>query len=229
MSLAQITDWALGLVPLWGPWIVGLTTFLSCLALPVPASLLMIAAGAFVASGDLRLAPVVTAALAGALIGDQVGFWIGRRLGQILPDPASRRGRLIAQALAALEARGAAAVFLSRWMFSALGPWVNFAAGASGFGHRRFSVAGSLGELVWVALYVGLGLAFGANLEAAADLASNALGLMAAGTVTLACGWWLARAARARRGLARPPAPQDAAPPPEIRSEAQPDALPDPR
>ncbi len=198
MSLAALTDWALGVLPLWGPWLLGLTTFLSCLALPVPSSLMMIAGGAFVASGDLALAPVAGAALGGAIAGDQAGFWLGRRLGELLPGPETKRGRLIAQALAALEARGAISVFLSRWMFSALGPWVNLAAGASGFARGHFTVAGIAGELVWVALYIGLGAAFGANLQAAADLASNALGLMAAGAVALASGWWLWRAARAR-------------------------------
>ena len=87
-------------------------------------------------------------------------------------------------------------VFLSRWMFSALGPWVNLAAGASGFAHHRFTAADVLGEAVWVAAYVGLGIAFGANLQAAADLAGSALGFMAAGAVAVALGWWLLRAAR---------------------------------
>jgi len=198
MSLAELTSWALGLLPVWGPWLLGLTTFLSCLALPVPSSLMMIAGGAFVASGDLGLAPVAASALGGAVAGDQAGFWLGRRLGELLPGPETKRGRLIAQALGALEARGAVSVFLSRWMFSALGPWVNLAAGASGFQRARFTAAGVAGELVWVVLYVGLGAVFGANLQAAADLASNALGLMAAGAVALASGWWLWRAARTR-------------------------------
>ena len=220
-GLSALTDWALGVLPLWGPWALALITFLSCLALPVPASLIMIAGGAFVATGDLALGPVAGAAFAGALAGDQLGFALGRRLGRLLPGAQTRRGRLIAQALAALEARGAAAVFLSRWMFSALGPWVNFAAGASGFGHRRFSFAGALGEAVWVGLYIGLGLAFGSNLQAAADLASNTLGLMAAGTVTLATGWWLLSALRSRSARAA------CAPEPDTDGETVP--LPDPR
>ncbi|MDD8024488.1 MAG: hypothetical protein PHX82_15415, partial [Paracoccaceae bacterium] len=114
----------------------------------------------------------------------------------LLPAAGSRRGKLIASALDQLARKGAVTVFFSRWMFSALGPWVNFAAGASGFRHHRFTLAGIAGEAVWVSVYVGLGITFGANLQAAADLASNALGLMAAGAVAVALGWWLWRAAR---------------------------------
>jgi membrane protein DedA with SNARE-associated domain len=167
----------------------------------------MIASGAFVASGDLALASVSGAAFGGAVLGDQAGFWLGRKAGRLLPAPETKRGKLVAAALAQLARRGAVTVFFSRWMFSALGPWVNLAAGASGFAHARFSLAGVLGEAVWVLVYVGLGIAFGANLQAAADLASNALGMMAAGALALALGAWLWRAARTpARAPARTPA-----------------------
>ncbi|MDF2142788.1 VTT domain-containing protein [Paenirhodobacter sp. CAU 1674] len=199
MSNAALTDWVLAQLPLYGPWLLGMTTFLSCLALPVPASLMMIASGAFVATGDLSLPAIGGAAFAGAVSGDQAGFWLGRRAGRLLPAPDSRKGKLISAALAQLARKGAVTVFLSRWLFSALGPWVNLAAGASGFRHPRFTLAGVLGEAVWVGAYVGLGIAFGANLQAAADLASNALGLMAAGAMAVALGWWLWRAARQPR------------------------------
>lgn len=199
MSNAALTDWVLAQLPLYGPWLLGMTTFLSCLALPVPASLMMIASGAFVATGDLSLPAIGGAAFVGAVSGDQAGFWLGRRAGRLLPAPDSRKGKLISAALEQLARKGAVTVFLSRWLFSALGPWVNLAAGASGFRHPRFTLAGVLGEAVWVGAYVGLGIAFGANLQAAADLASNALGLMAAGAMAVALGWWLWRAARQPR------------------------------
>lgn len=198
-----MTDWILAQLPLYGPWLLALTTFLSCLALPVPSSLMMIASGAFVASGDLALTTVAGAAYGGALTGDQVGFWLGRKASRLLPAPGSKRGALIETAMGHLQRRGSVAVFFTRWMFSALGPWVNLAAGASGFAHHRFTLADVLGEAVWVTAYVGLGMAFGANLQAAADLASNALGFLAAGAVAVGLGWWLLR------NLRRAPATQD--------------------
>ncbi|RWR52481.1 DedA family protein [Sinirhodobacter ferrireducens] len=197
MSLADLSDWFLAQLPLYGPVLLGLTTFLSCLALPVPSSLMMIAAGAFVASGDLSLPMVAAAAYAGAVAGDQLGFLLGRRAGNFLPAPGTRRGDLIASAMASLRRRGTVTVFLSRWLFSALGPWVNLAAGASGFAHPRFALADLLGEALWVAAYVGLGIVFGANLQAAADLAANAVGFLGAGAAALALGAWLWHALRA--------------------------------
>lgn len=206
-----LLDALLEALPLYGPWLVGVTTFLSCLALPVPSSLMMIAAGAFAAAGDLSLAGVAGAAYGGALAGDQVGFFLGRRAAHLLPHPGTKRAALIATALEKLARNGALAVFLSRWLFSALGPWVNLAAGASGYSHRRFTLADIAGEAVWVVSYVGLGMVFGRNLDAAADLASSMLGLLAAGAVAIGLWLWL------RRTLRRPAPPEPALPLPEAQ------------
>ncbi|MFD2175358.1 DedA family protein [Rhodobacter lacus] len=209
-----LLDALLEALPLYGPWLVGLTTFFSCLALPVPSSLMMIAAGAFVASGDLSLLAVGSAAFGGALAGDQVGFFLGRRAGHLLPQPGTKRGALIATALENLARHGAVAVFLSRWLFAALGPWVNIAAGASGYSHRRFTLADIAGEVVWVLGYVGLGMVFGSNLDAAEDLAGNTLGLMATGAVAIGLGLWLLRTLR------RPAPPEPESPEPETPDTA---------
>lgn len=190
-----MTETLLQLLPVWGPWLVGLTTLLSCMMMPVPASMVMLAAGAFVGTGDLSLLGTGGAALAGALAGDQVGFWGGRFLRRLLPAPGTARGRLVKRAERQLEERGLVAVFLSRWLFSPLGPWVNLVAGATGFALLPFVLAGIAGEVIWVSLYIGLGIVFGSNLEAATELASSTLGLLAALAAALALGNWIWRRA----------------------------------
>ena len=85
-----MTDWLLAAVPGYGPWLVAAVTFLSCLALPVPASLLMLAAGGFAAAGDLALWQVAGGALAGAVAGDQAGL-LGGAGGRPCPDVAAWR------------------------------------------------------------------------------------------------------------------------------------------
>ncbi|MER5171467.1 DedA family protein [Thioclava kandeliae] len=187
----ELTDELLLLLPVWGPWLVALVTFCSCLALPVPASLVMLAGGAFVASGDLHLWSLAPAALGGALAGDRSGYAIGRLLARRLPEPESKRARLMAKAITRLDRNGGWAIFLSRWLFSPLGPYVNFAAGTARYPRHRFWVASIAGETVWVTLYLGLGMLFGANLSAAADLAGSMIGTIAAATVAVLLGRWL--------------------------------------
>lgn len=196
-----MTDTLLALVPEHGAWVIFIATLLSCLALPIPSSLLMMAAGAFIATGDLAALPVAGAALAGALLGDQLGFGIGHAGGiglwnRMLAGP--RTGPLAGRAQRSLHHRAGATVFFSRWLFSALGPWVNFAAGATRLGWRRFSLASVLGETLWVALYIGLGVIFGARLQDAGATAGSVIGALAAGLVAALLG----RALWQRRGAA---------------------------
>lgn len=183
-----MTEALFQLVPVYGVWIILAATFLSCLAVPIPSSLIMLAGGAFVASGDLPVLQVVAGAWIGAGLGDQVGYWAGRKGGVRVLQRAerSRHARDIAgKARRLIEAKGGGAVFLSRWLFSPLGPYVNLLAGAGGMMWRRFTLAGALGEAVWVTIYVSLGYSFAGSINRIADLAGNAVGLLSAGLVTI--------------------------------------------
>lgn len=196
-----MTDWLLALVPTYGLWLLATATFCSCLALPFPASILMLTAGGFVAAGDLDLTATFAAAAAGGIAGDQLGFWAGRKLGaplltRVRRDPA--RDKLVGRAVEMMEKRGVVGVFLTRWLFSPLGPWVNLTAGSAGFGWRRFSLASFAGEVVWAGLYVGMGYGFAGNIQAASDMLGSVLGLLAAGAVMVVLGLWLLRMLRQR-------------------------------
>jgi membrane-associated protein len=185
-----MTEVALDLVTGWGWVVLFFATFLSCLAVPVPASFVMLAGGAFASTGDLDLAEVVLAPFVGAILGDNLGFWIGRRAGQRLTKLRhSAPGQRAAQYLLR---RGTVAVYLSRWLFSPLGPYVNFLAGGAALPWRRFILADIAGEATWVGLYVALGYAFVGQISLIADALQDALGLLTALAVTalLAAELW---------------------------------------
>jgi len=189
-----LTDTLLALVPVYGAWLVGAITFASCLALPVPSSLALLAAGAFCATGDLSLPQVTAAALGGAVLGDQSGYLLGRR-GAGWLERATRsapRAHLMAEARRRLDSNAGTTVFLTRWLFSPLGPWVNLAAGATRVHWQRFAVASLAGEATWVAIYIGLGWAFAAQVDRMAELLGNLGGAMLGllGTVLLARAVW---------------------------------------
>lgn len=196
-----MTDWLLALVPTYGLWLLAATTFCSCLALPFPASILMLTAGGFVAAGDLVLWQTFGAAAAGGIAGDQVGFWAGRWLGKPLltrlrADPA--RDKLLGRAVDIMDKRGVVAVFLTRWLFSPLGPWVNLTAGSTSYAWLPFTIAGVAGEAVWSGLYVGMGYGFGGNIEAASDMLGSILGVLAGGGAVIILGYWLHSAIKAQ-------------------------------
>ena len=191
-----MSDWFLASVAAFGVPALALATFLSCLAIPLPSSMMMLAAGAFAASGDLGLATAALAALAGAVLGDQVGYALGRlgfrqAEGWLRHSPA--RAAVLDRARAEVQRHGMLTVFLSRWLFSVLGPYVNLIAGGAGLRWQTFTAAAVAGEAVWVSAYLGLGWAAGGQLAAVASLMGNASGLVASGAITLGLGWALWR------------------------------------
>jgi membrane-associated protein len=199
-----MTDWLLALVPQYGLWLLAATTFFSCLALPFPASILMLTAGGFAAAGDLVLWQAFSAAAAGGIAGDQLGYWAGRRFGgtflaRLRVDPA--RDKLLARADAFIERKGVMAVFFSRWLVSPLGPWVNLIAGSTAYAWPRFAVAGVAGESVWAGLYVGTGYAFAGNVEAASQMLGSVLGMVGGAGAVMALGYWLFGSAQGQAAL----------------------------
>lgn len=195
-----MTELPFAMVAEYGVAVLFISTFLSCLALPVPASMMMLAGGAFVASGDLSAPSAAAGAYAGALAGDQTGFGLGRAGGAALARrlrARPRRARLLARAHRVTERHGGAGVFISRWLLSPLGPYVNVAAGGAGLGWTRFTLWDAAGEAVWVGLYLGLGAIFSSRLEQVAAVLGNVVGLAVAVTVAALLAVMLHRLGRA--------------------------------
>ena len=120
-----MTETLLGLVPTFGPLAVFAATLLGCFGFPVPGSLVLLSAGSFVASGEMALAAVLFGGLAGAIIGDQAGYWLGAYGGEAIVQRLSRRHQSAAglSAARAFTLRwGKLGVFFSRWLVAPLGP-----------------------------------------------------------------------------------------------------------
>lgn len=186
-----MTEWLLSLVPTYGPALLVVTIFLSCFALPVPASMLLLAAGGFVAAGDFQLATVAGASFAGLAAGDHSVYVLGRIGGTRLAARLGRHAAPIAKARATLGERGGFFLFLSRWLFSPIAPYVNFAAGVAGLRWLRFLAWGTAGEIVWLTIFITLGYVFAGSLEAASQFAFDTIVLIGATVLTVALGIWL--------------------------------------
>lgn len=203
-----MTEQILSLAVAYGLPFLALATGMTCLGIPFPSSLLMLAAGSMAASGDFSLPGVFGAALFGAIVGDQIGYVVGRRVGaavlERLVNKYQARG-LVEKARGFVRRGGGWSVFFTRWFLSALGPYVNLIAGAMNMPWFRFSLAGVAGEIVWVGLYVGLGAVFSAYILQIADIASNASAFLGATVVMVLLGRYLWSVAKGYRSSgARP-------------------------
>lgn len=200
-----MTDTLLALVPVYGNWLVMVSVALSCLALPIPSSMLVMAAGGFAAAGDLVYWHLLAAALAGFVAGDQIAYHLARAGGAALIARLGRRpgpAAVLGGAQDLLDRRGLLAVFLSRTVLSPLGPYVGYLSGALGLDRSRFSAAAAAGAVTWCLAYSWLGYAFAERIAEIAALIANSVGLILALAATCGLAWWLRRGWRAQQQAA---------------------------
>ena len=199
-----MTDTLLAALVTYGALLMFLTAFLSCVAVPIPMSLVMITGGALAAQGNLSFSWIWSATVLGAVLGDQAGYFLGQRGKSGLERFATstyKRYQLWTKAQDHLQKWGIIGVFLSRWLLSPLGPYVNFVAGAASVRWTLFTGAGIAGELVWVTLYVGLGFAFAENLPLATAYAQETLSSLGAFLVMFAVTVVIFHYAKRRRAI----------------------------
>ncbi len=186
-----MTETILSLVPTYGlPFLFGIAV-LAASGVPVSSSLALLVTGAFIASGELGLTESYLTALAGAVIGDQIGYQIGLRAGNAVEERLSRKPKRAAQLMRAKEfigRFGGVGVFLTRWLLAPIGPITNVICGASDMRWLRFTIWDFAGEVLWVAIYIGAGYAFRGNLEEIAALMGEASWLLIAALAALGMG-----------------------------------------
>lgn len=198
-----MSELALALIADYGVPLLFAVTFLSCLAIPVPSSLLMLASGGFAATGDVTLGSVILAAYAGAVLGDNCGYWGARAFGPRLTGwlaTRPRRAQLYRHAQGFMEHRGGSSIFFSRWLVAPLGPYVNYVSGLTKVNWPRFALWGMAGEVVWVGLYVGLGYLFSQNIALLAELLGDLSGFLVACVIVAGLGAWLWHASHKHTG-----------------------------
>ncbi len=171
-----MTDLLLELVTQYGLIILAGTIFLAAMGAPVPGTVLLVLSGAFAASGDMEPISVVLVAFLAAVAGDVSAYAIGYKGGVWLKGKlgASPLGGQIGKAESFMAKWGGPGVFLSRWLVAPIGPTLNYVAGIGRFSWQRFVFWDVLGEVVWVGLYVGIGMLFSASALALVDMIASA-------------------------------------------------------
>ena len=170
------------------------------LGVPLPGETAVIFAGIAASSGRLSIVLVIVLAAAAAIVGDNIGFQIGRRGGRRLLERPGRfyeeRRRVIAIGDPFFERHGPKAVFLARWI-TGLRVWASWLAGASAMSWRSFLLWNALGGIGW-ATSVALAAYFGGKAveNVISDIGLYAL-IAAAALVALAgLLYWRHRVAR---------------------------------
>ncbi|WP_127792985.1 DedA family protein [Agromyces sp. LHK192] len=182
------------------PWLVAIMFALAVIDgffPPLPSeTLLVAAAAAAAASGDLALVvPLGLAAAAGAWVGDNLAYQLGRRIGTDRFAWGRRPGVAAAfrRAEQALEHRGAPLIIGARYIPVGRVA-VNLSAGALGYPRRRFAAVSAVAGLAWAGYGTLIGVVAGRWFDGQPVL-SAVLGV----AVAIVLGIVIDRIAAARR------------------------------
>ncbi len=160
--------------------ILFLVVLLASIIIPLPATALLIAAGAFSIQGYFNIYNVLIFGFLASVLGDCFGYLISFRYGKKLLEEIGLKKFLQNPKFISLEkefiAHSSPSIFLSRFLFTHLGTSVNILSGMTKISSKKFFFYDASGEAVYVLLYCGTGYFFGSRWE----YISNILGYAAA-------------------------------------------------
>ncbi|MEU6173754.1 DedA family protein [Streptantibioticus parmotrematis] len=144
----------------WGYLAVGGVVFVEDFGVPVPGETVLIAASVYAGAGRLNVFGVALMALCAAVLGDNVGYAIGRFGGHRLVERYGRYVFLTPERIARVESffgrYGAGIVVVARFV-EGLRQANGIIAGLARMPWPRFLVYNALGAVLWVGAWVALG------------------------------------------------------------------------
>jgi membrane protein DedA with SNARE-associated domain len=183
LSTSTIDSW----LESYGYLVVFVLVMIESIGVPVPGETALVAAALYAGSTHkLEIWGIIAAAIAGAIIGDNIGFSIGRYGGAKL---LLRHGHKIHLHEGRLKIgiwlfrrHGGKVVFWGRFV-SILRTWAAFLAGANRMEWPRFLVFNAAGAIVWATAYGVVYYVFGATLRKLSTTIDITIGV--AGSVLL--------------------------------------------
>ena len=145
----------------WAAVVMFITAFgesFAFVSILFPGTTLLIAAGALIQTGGLPMLPILIGAVIGAVLGDSVSYWIGRKCGGALAQiwPFSRNPHLLPVGIAYFQRHGGKSVFIGRF-FGPIRAVIPLAAGIMQMPRGRFWFANITSALVWAPMLLFAG------------------------------------------------------------------------
>ncbi|HET6976193.1 MAG TPA: DedA family protein [Pyrinomonadaceae bacterium] len=196
------SDQLLGSLLVYGLSLLFGVIFIASIGVPLPVTLLLVAAGSFAKQGEMKLSSVILVACTAAILGDNIGYglsrWAGRKLVARITNRIGGASK-IKKAEVLSKRWGGAGIFFSRWLVTELGPWINVTSGLTLYPWSHFLLWGVLGEILWVSLYVMLGYVFSDRVQYLVEILGNLAWAILGIILTVILGWKLLRYLRPKK------------------------------
>jgi membrane protein DedA with SNARE-associated domain len=166
----------------YGYLVVFVLVMLESIGVPVPGETALVAAALYAGSThNLEIGAIVAVAAAGAIIGDNIGYSIGRYGGAKLLVRYGHKIHLHEERLKIgiwlFRRHGGKVVFWGRFV-AILRTWAAFLAGANHMEWRRFLLFNAAGGIVWATAYGVFYYVFGATLSKLSTTIDVTLGIL---------------------------------------------------
>lgn len=222
----QFPLWLQHGIEMYGYWLVLVAVALESLGIPFPGETALLASAVYAGTtGRLNIVGVIVAAATGAILGDNIGYSIGRIGGYPLVRTLTRLLRIEDKSLHYTERyfarHGDKTVFLGRF-FSLLRTYVALFAGINRMPWRSFLFWNAAGGIIWATIYGLLGYILGRNLP----LLGTVLHILGIGGIVvlvvlavIVVAVWVLRRRRLEARLDQPPPLDDIATPSDEESK----------
>lgn len=183
--------------PHWAEGVVFLVALLESLAvvgLFVPGVAMMFGAGALIGLGAMPFWPICLWAIAGAVVGDGLSFWIGWRFRSKLASfwPLCNYPQLLQRGVAFFQRYGDLSILLGRFV-GPIRAVIPLVAGMLAMPPARFAIVNLLSAALWAPTYLLPGVVFGASLELAAKVTGRLALVLILVLALVWVGVWLSR------------------------------------
>jgi membrane protein DedA with SNARE-associated domain len=184
------------LISTHGYWIVAAIVAIESMGIPAPGETALITAAIFAGTTHrLNITVVIAAAAIGAIVGDNVGYLVGRRFGYALLVQYGPLAGMHAQRIKLgqflFAQHGGKVVFFGRFV-AVLRALAALLAGINCMGWRRFVFFNASGGILWAAGYGMAAYMVGERLERVRGLVA-VIGAVVGATLCAGGLWWMRR------------------------------------
>ena len=157
-----------------GVFLIAFFESLALVGLVLPGAAMMFGIGAMVGTDTLPLWPTLVWAAFGAIAGDGVSFWLGRRYHMQLKVmwPLRKHPELIHRATNFFYRHGGKSILFGRFV-GPIRPVIPAVAGMLEMSPRRFLLVNIISGILWAPVYIFPGMLFATSLGLAAEVASR--------------------------------------------------------
>src|SRR5947207_1016389 len=152
----------------YGYWVVFLGVMLENAGIPVPGETILLAAGFFAEQGKFNLWEVMAIAAAGAVLGDNAGYYIGHKIGRATLERYGKYIGLTPHRISHMEryfeSHGDKTILVARFI-TGLRVFAALLAGSSRMQWRTFAIFNMLGAVLWSFAITLAGYFFGRSWE----------------------------------------------------------------